>query len=409
MPQQQPALPSTCQACDERPHLLDASMFWMPGGGVQQALQTKRRFLQGLGWRHTLLAPGVQGAGRIDCGGLRLPASGGYRFVLRRAPAARLMAQARPDLIEAADPYTLGWAVLDAAARLQVPAVAFCHSNLPALAARLAGGTRPTRRGHWAAQAARRYLAGLYARYDLLLAPSLSMTRQLHGWGLPQALHQPLGVDCAVFRPHPPDPPWRARLERQLQVPPGTRLLVYAGRFAPEKNLDVLAAAVQRLGPGHVLLAVGAGPSPPVGDHVRLFAPEPDRARLARLLAGCDAFVHAGDQETFGLAALEAMACGTPVVVAQAGGLGELAQGVGITVQGRQPGNWADGMAAGLEEAGRRPPAAALERARAHDWPRVLAQWCRHYERSLGVRPGLPAPAARAAAATGERADGRGG
>jgi alpha-1,6-mannosyltransferase len=344
----------------------------------------------------------VQGAGRIDCGGVRLPGSGGYRFVLRRAPAAQLMAQARPDLIEAADPYTLGWAVLDAAARLQVPAVAFCHSNLPAVAARLAGGTRPTGRGHWAAHAARRYLAGLYARYDLLLAPSQSMTRQLHDWGLPQALHQPLGVDCSVFRPHPPDPPWRARLERQIQVPPGTRLLVYAGRFAPEKNLDVLAAAVQRLGPGHVLLAVGAGPCPPVGDRVRVLAPEPDRARLARLLAGCDAFVHAGDQETFGLAALEAMACGTPVVVAQAGGLGELAQGVGTTVRGQRVACWADGMAASLEGANGRPPAAALERARAHDWPLVLARWCRHDQRSLGVHPGLPAADALTAASAGD-------
>jgi multicomponent K+:H+ antiporter subunit A len=58
-------------------------------------------------------------------------------------------------------------------------------------------------------------------------------------------------------------------------VPPGTRLLVYAGRFAPEKNLDVLAAAVQRLGPGHVLLAVGAGSGLATLSYAMLTRPAP--------------------------------------------------------------------------------------------------------------------------------------
>ncbi|HET7863919.1 MAG TPA: glycosyltransferase, partial [Burkholderiaceae bacterium] len=259
----------------------------------------------------------------------------------------------------------------------------------PALAARLAGGTGPHRPGRAAAHGARRYLKALYGRYDLLLAPSDWMTRQLREWGLQRALHQPLGVDCSVFHPHARDPLWRWQLEQSLQVPPGTRLLVYVGRFGPEKNLDVLAAAVRRLGAGHVLLAVGAGPCPPQGERVRVLPPERDRPRLARLLAGCDAFVHAGDQETFGLAALEAMACGTPVVVARAGGLGELAEGAGITVHGRHAAAWAEGIAASLRDAAQ-PPAAALQRAQAHDWPRVLAHWCVHYHRILGTHATVP-------------------
>ena len=55
--------------------------------------------------------------------------------------------------------------------------------------------------------------------------------------------------------------------------------------------------------------------------------------QLARVLASADAFVHAGDQETFGLSVLEAMACGTPVVVRAAEGLGELVDdSVGVAV-----------------------------------------------------------------------------
>ena len=101
--------------------------------------------LGAFGWRHTVLAPGAHGPGCIDCGGLLLPGTGGYRFVLRRGRAQRQIEAAAPDMVEAADPYVLAWSALAAAERLKVPAVAFCHSHLPALAARLAGGTNTGR------------------------------------------------------------------------------------------------------------------------------------------------------------------------------------------------------------------------------------------------------------------------
>ena len=59
------------------PHLLDASMFWGPTGGVRRVLSAKQAGLTRAGWRHTLLAPGARGPGCIDCGGLPLPSSGG--------------------------------------------------------------------------------------------------------------------------------------------------------------------------------------------------------------------------------------------------------------------------------------------------------------------------------------------
>ena len=371
------------------PHLLDATMFWNPSGGVHRTISAKCQVLAQHGWRHTVLAPGAHGAGQIDCGGLPLPASGGYRLVLNRRRVARLIEEARPDIVEAADPYTMAWAVLDATRRLGVPAVAFCHSNLPAKAARWAAGTEGTAtpRGRWAARRAGRYLADLYGRFDLVLAPSRSMTQQLHDWGVRQALHQPLGVDCSIFQPRAFDPVWRSRLSQRLGLPVGTRLLVYCGRFAAEKNLGVLADAVRLLGPGHALVALGDGPRPPGGEQVRLLPPEHDSQRLARLLASCDAFVHAGDQETFGLAALEAMACGTPVVVSAAAGLGELAQGAGLTVASLRPREWADAIAASLAGQSSQLAAAALDRARTHDRSRVLAQQARRYRQLMRQQP----------------------
>jgi alpha-1,6-mannosyltransferase len=385
-----------------RPHLVDVSMFWSASGGVRRVLSSKHALLDARGaMRHTVFAPGAArdlGPAGVDAGGVPLPGSGGYRAVLGRAGAARRIEALQPDIVESADPYRLAWASLDAARRLDIPAVAFCHSNLPALAALAARWTgAPAAR--WVARRTRDYLVRLYAQFDRVLAPSETMAQQLRAWGVPRVERQPLGVDATVFRPAPRDDEFRARLLDHLALSPETRIVVYCGRFAPEKNLPLLAQAVQRLGPGHALLAMGTGPTPPRGAHVRTLPPESDPARVARLLSQADVFAHAGRQETFGLAALEAMACGTPVVVADAAGLGEMARGVGRAVASQRAEDWAEAIDASLhagDTAGL--AAAALERARAHDWPRVVAQFESHYRALMrshaagtsAVAPGAP-------------------
>ncbi|MCE4553096.1 glycosyltransferase [Roseateles cellulosilyticus] len=364
-------------------------MFWGSTGGVRRVLTAKHERLRALGWRHTVVAPGADGPAMIDCGGLPLPRSGGYRLVLARGRARRQMEFVAPDLIEAADPYTLAWAALDAARHLQVPAVAFCHSDLPALAARLIGGPHTSALGRWAERSARRYLVGLYRHFDLVLAPSRGLAERLQVAGVPRVAVQPLGVDCSVFTPQAKDDAWRAALCRHHGLPASTRMLIYTGRFAAEKNLPLLADAVRLLGPGHVLVAVGNGPVPPTGAQVLMLPPEQDSRRLARMVASSDVYVHAGDQETFGLGVLEAMACGTPVVVPEAGGLGELASDAGLRVARPLPRLWAEAIAASL--AGH--PAAlrrtALARAQAQDWPWVMQQLTQRYAALIG-RPALP-------------------
>ncbi|RZL31049.1 MAG: glycosyltransferase, partial [Rubrivivax sp.] len=169
----------------------------------------------------------------------------------------------------------------------------------------------------------------------------------------------------------------------------GTRLLVYTGRFAAEKNLPLLADAVRLLGPGHVLVAVGNGPVPPTGQQVLLVPPEHDSRVLARLVASADAYVHAGDQETFGLGVLEAMACGTPVVVAAARGLGELARDAGVLVHRPLPRLWAEALSTSLGSNNAALRRTALARAQAQDWPRVIEQLAQRYTALLG-RPAAP-------------------
>lgn len=370
----------------EGPHLLDVSMFWSPVGGVRRVLTAKHERLRALGWRHSIIAPGAQGPGMADCGGLTLPGSGGQRMVLARGRALRQMAFIAPDLIESADPYTLAWASLAAAEQLRVPAVAFCHSNLPALAARTLGGRGAER---WA----RRYLVGLYRHFDVVMAPSSGLAQRLQGWGVPRVSVQPLGVDCSVFTPCARDAAWRTQLCLDHRLDPATRLLVYTGRFAPEKHLQLLADAVALLGRGHALIAIGNGPARPAGDRVLVLPPEHDSRQLARMVASCDAYVHAGDQETFGLGALEAMACGTPVVAAAAAGLGELVAGAGLLVDRPRAGCWAEAMEASLSGSHTALRRAALLRAQERDWPRVLAQMTRRYAALIGRQAATAAPA----------------
>jgi alpha-1,6-mannosyltransferase len=370
-------------------HVVDATMFWSPtGGGVRRYLLAKHDWLaRRPGWRHTLAVPGGTGAAALPS--VPLPGSGGYRVPLRRGAVARVLQSLRPDLIEAGDPYRVAWGALDAARACGVPAVATCHSNLEAMA-RLAAGARL---GGIAARAARRYARHLYRRFDLVLAPSRGMREHLVDWGVEGAVVQPLGVDTRTFHPdRAASTGWRAA----LGLGADDRVLVYAGRFAPEKHLDVLAAAAAKLGPPHVLLAIGAGPAPPLaGEHVRIVPFVADVTALASILAGADVFVHAGDQETFGLSALEAMACGTPIVVRKAEGLAELADGrSGLAVEHGSGAAFADAIAALLAGDRAAQRRAARERAEAYDWERVFPALLGHYHRLLDAGSPATAPSA---------------
>lgn len=305
-------------------------MFWSAsGGGVARYIRSKRDWLQQHShWRHTIVAPGPSTGETVGIDALPLPFSGGYRFPLLRAAAAQAIVRQQPDVIEAGDPYRLAWSALDAGQRLGVPVAAFYHSNLDALTDhKLTRATRPL---------VRRYLRHLYGHYDAVFAASHWSADTLRGLGLDNVFYQPLGVDCNLFHPRLRDSQWR----RELGCTESDVVLLYAGRFAPEKNLDLLAAAVGQLGPPFVLIAVGDGPRPPSGARVRVVPYLTEPTDLARALASADVFVHAGDQETFGLAPLEALACGTPVVARARGGLLDLIDGraaVGVDLDGAAP------------------------------------------------------------------------
>lgn len=367
-------------------HLVDLTMFYAAeGGGVSTYLDAKSGWLARHGrTRHTILSPNIddgEDPARLRVPGLALPGIHGYRMPFSVAAIARRLHALRPDLIEVGDAGHCAWAALRARERLGVPAVAFYHSDLPRLL--------QNRFGEAAATMGSRYVARLYARFDLVLAPSRRMVEELQAMGVEGALHQPLGIDSAVFHPHARDPGLRQR----LGLTPGVRLLVYAGRFTADKKLDVLLDAMRGLGPDYHLLLVGGGDALPApgAPHTSVLPFQREQRALAGILASCDLLVHPGDCETFGLIVLEAMGCGLPVVVTTGGGVTELVdEHTGVLAQP----NCAGSLAEAIRAACAHDLAAMGARARRRveqtfGWDQVFAQLMGRYE---GL---LAAPAAR--------------
>ncbi|MBU4435217.1 MAG: glycosyltransferase family 1 protein [Alphaproteobacteria bacterium] len=361
-------------------------MLYAPrSGGVRRYLNSKRTWLaeNRPGVHHTLVVPGARdahdGRGRVSIYAAPLPFGDGYRWpVVKQAWMERLIRQ-RPNIIEAGDPYTPGLAALRAGDALGIPVVGFCHTDLGALAA--------LHIGEWAEKPVQRRWAAIYSQFDQAVAPSRFIAGRLIEAGVPNAIGLPLGVDVDIFNPERGDP---AGLRAALGLTARHRILVFAGRPAREKRLDVLVEAVERLGDPYVLLLVGAGNGAPVSDRVICMDYQRDPQALAAILAGCDAFVHANDNEPFGLVVLEAMACGLPVIGVASGGVAESVDGtVGELAMASEAGALADAIESVFERGAADLGLAARRRAvERHDWDTVFQTLCQIYGGLTGA-PGF--------------------
>jgi len=143
---------------------------------------------------------------------------------------------------------------------------------------------------------------------------------------------------------------------------------------------------MKRLGNGYHLLLVGSGMPASVPGNVTVidgFRPAP---YVARLMASADALLHAGDQETFGLVILEAMACGTPVVAVAAGAFNEIVnERCGLLCRPNHPQAMADAVRELFNADSRRLGAQARRYVEQHyAWDSVVDSLLGHYHAVLG-------------------------
>ncbi|MEB0075550.1 glycosyltransferase family 1 protein [Pseudomonas sp. CCI3.2] len=362
-------------------HIADMTMFYAPAsGGVRTYLDAKHRRLGRYpGVRHSLLIPGASLShkdGIFKVPAPAVPFGNGYRFPLRLAPWRNVLHDLQPDLIEVGDPYLTAWAALDARRQLDVPVIGFYHSDLPLLVS--------NRIGSWIGTNVEAYVSKLYSNFDRVLAPSSAMANKLIGLGVQNVHVQQLGVDLATFTPALRDPSVKA----QLGLAEDSRLLIFAGRGSREKNVPVLLDCMKRLGPEYHLLLVGSHMPAVVPENVSVIDHFCPASEVARLLASSDALLHAGDQETFGLVILEAMASGIPVVAVAAGAFTEIVpETCGVLCQ---PNNGA-AMASAVQELFNRDSTLIGIQARKFveqyfAWDTVVAGLLQHYQAVLGTR-----------------------
>ncbi|MGP8059297.1 MAG: glycosyltransferase [Acidimicrobiales bacterium] len=200
----------------------------------------------------------------------------------------------------------------------------------------------------------------------------------------------PPGVDHAFFGPG-----HRPQARRALGLAADGTLLVFVGRIQPLKGADVAVATLAALdGPGspYRLVVVG-GPSGPrgeetyeglrslaaelgVADRVTMVDPQPHEL-LSTYYRAADACLVPSRSESFGLVALEAAACGTPVVASAVGGLTTLVDPgrTGFLVEAADPAAYAAAVRRVVEEplAAERMSTASVLRARGYTWRRAAA------------------------------------
>ena len=202
------------------------------------------------------------------------------------------------------------------------------------------------------------------------------------------------GVDLTVFTPGD-----RLAARSALGLAPDRPIVAFVGRIQPLKAPDVLLRAVALLPGVDVVIAGGAsgsGLAAPDGlerlaadlgmaDRV-IFLPPQSREQLADVYRAADLVAVPSYSESFGLVAVEAQACGTPVVAAAVGGLPvAVADGrSGTLVDGHDPARWAAAIGAQLASNADTYRHEALAHAQQFSWDRTVDGLLGSYRRAIG-------------------------
>ncbi|MCX5344885.1 glycosyltransferase [Streptomyces atratus] len=362
-------------------------------GGLRTALDELGRGYLAAGHEPVLIVPGdTRSDERTEQGrvitlpGPVLPGSGGYRVLAGRRGLRRLLETLRPGRLEVSDRTTLRWTG-EWARRARVPAVMVSHETaegvlrtwgVPAGAAGMTADRLNARSAH---------------AYTRIVCTTQWAEREFLRIGARNVVRAPLGVDLRRCRPHRRSTVLRARYLHGRDV-----LLLLCSRLSVEKRpgraLETIAE-LRRRGVRAALVVAGDGPLRaglesraraqrlPVEflGHVR------DRETLADLQAAADICLAPGPAETFGLSALEALACGTPVVTSASSALPEVIGGAGVAAA-----DTGEAFAAAVRELLGRPQerrrAEARQRAELFGWDRSVAAFLAAHD--VPDRGGIP-------------------
>jgi glycosyltransferase involved in cell wall biosynthesis len=364
--------------------------------GANQALNRLVGYLLRQGVNVRIYSPTVENPAFAPTGEVvsvpsaAIPGRGEYRLPLGLPPSVRRdLERFDPNIVHISSPDIAAHRAVSWARARNLPAVAsvhtrfetyleYCHLQL------LEPLVRST-------------LRRLYRRCDALLVPAEStaavlraqrMNRNIFIWSR--------GVDRQQFNPGRRDQEWR----RSLGIAHKDLAVMFLGRLVLEKGLDVFAATIDELKKRkvrHRPLVIGEGPARawfeaamPSG----IFIGEQVGDDLGRAVASSDVFLNPSVTESFGNVTLEAMACGLPVVAAQATGATSLVRNreTGTLVE---PGD-ISAFADALENYARNPDlrkkhgSAGLAFAATQDWDEINSVVLDAYMRIVEARQRRP-------------------
>jgi glycosyltransferase involved in cell wall biosynthesis len=208
----------------------------------------------------------------------------------------------------------------------------------------------------------------------------------------------PRGVNSELFSPERKSDAVKKEMRERARIPENSIALLYAGRISPEKNIPLLVDFMKILAKDekneYRLLVAGAGPTEvwlkeQIKDDLKdkiILLGHLDKELLADYYANADVFVHPNPKEPFGIAPLEAMASGVPVVAPNSGGILSYATDENIWMREPSGETFADAIREIIEHPDKTESKIknALQTARNNTWEvstdRLLATYDKMYE-----------------------------
>lgn len=340
-------------------------------GGMRTAVTALGEGYRRAGAQRLLIVPDAVDGREDDASGtivrLRGPrVGGGYRLIVEPWRITEVLEEFAPTALELHDKATL-LPVSRWARRRGVPTTLFSHERLDDMLA-LRTGLELGSRASIAV-----YNRMLVRSVDRIVVTSRYAESEFRALALGAdrpLVRVPLGVDLRGFRP-------------RTLAPSGLLRLVHVGRLSREKSPHLAVATAVELHRRGVPLRLDVyGTGPHLEELLDLAGTAPvhfhghvgDRADLSRRIAAADIALSVCPGETFGLAVLEALACGTPVVTADRGGARELVDA--------RSGAWAaaepDALADAVQRLAARPAGVvrdgARQRALLYPWSATVAR-----------------------------------
>ncbi|HLJ89730.1 MAG TPA: glycosyltransferase family 4 protein [Candidatus Angelobacter sp.] len=355
----------------------------------------------------------------------KAPLNSAYRiiyptqFIFAGSKIQQILDHERPDLVEICDKYNLNYLggllrerLLELTGFRPIVVGLSCERMDDNLSAYLGGG-------FLAKHFSRIYMRWLYfPMFDHHITVSDHTAAELAPASKGHPVHRGvwvrhMGVDTARFSADRRSPEAHNKLTALAspasQDPDQLRLLLYAGRLVPEKNLNLLIEMMECLPPECHLLIAGQGMEEPrlreladsrVPGRVHFLGFVGSKEELASLYANCDAFIHPNPREPFGIAPLEAMASGLPLVAPNSGGVVSYANPENAWVVEPTASAFAGAVKELLGDAALRALKTnrALETVAQYSWPSMAARFLELYGEMLRLKHEDPNGAAIAPA-----------